>query len=264
MTIGCFGSCHVKPKVVEALVLRESGPVPRNPGPCPQTEPCAQWREAGLDGIERVVHPNPEQDVRIMPNWVSMAWDTVLAQPVIVKKHSSIENARREFDPVRDFCHPCIKGATRLGVIKSPNRPTQAFTVAPLAPGRPLASLGVIVGYRRVLLDCLDGLAHLHCNGVVHRDLHEGNIITDCCEGYIIDFDRSVRSAQPERRRADVEKMLGSFSRHVPAADASAFEAFSNSRLVRRWRKELPTREQLSRHAYFASINNGAPNSTPR
>ena len=212
----------------------------------PLTRPSASWQAAGLDGIDEVVKPRRDNYPMVLDGW-----DTMAAQRVIVKRYACVATANREMALTRDLDHPHLIHATRLALAPDSS---SAITVAPLAVGQPLARAGVLVGFQRVLFDCLDGLAYLHRQGVLHNDLHHENIITDGHAGYIIDFDASRRSTAMSGRNADLTKLLMCFTSHVPDENRAAFDIFCGSRLIRRWGSRIPTHAQLRRVDLFLSI----------
>lgn len=234
-----FGS--KKRHVLAARALSDGAPAASQTKP--RTRPSISWQAAGLAGVDEVVEPP-----RARYPLVQDGWDTVAQQRVIVKRYGSSAVAREEIALTQNLDHPNVVHATRLALLP---RSSAALTVMPLAPGQPLAMAGVLIGFRRVLFDCLDGLAHIHRQGVVHNDLHHENIITDGQSGYIIDFDASMRSTASYSRHTDVAKLLGCFAVHIPNESHAAFARFCASRLIRRWGHRVPDHAQLYQHAFF-------------
>ena len=149
---------------------------------------------------------------------------------------AAIEGLQREFQTIASIRHPRIATAYDFGYVDDGRVP---FLTREYVPGSPLAA-GPPVGQRpaeflRPILDLLDALDTLHRNGLLHLDIHAGNlIVADDAErgAVLIDFGLvrdsvGARSARPEPQDGPPTPRLdagdsSSFGTSLPALVATA------------------------------------------
>ncbi len=110
------------------------------------------------------------------------------------------ERAERELDIGRDLHHPHLNPVEE-GIVLAGSPGVIMPFVPGVRLGRYLAASPGRDAFLDVLQGVLEGLAHLHAMGVVHRDVKPENILVDRAgHARLLDFDLAVRLGDPQPR----------------------------------------------------------------
>ena len=229
------------------------------------SRPSPAWQRAGLPAqFQKLGHKGQQAKIlgRGSHGQAVLAWDTRTKRHVAVKSSrcAAAGNVFKECASARQASHPNVMKVLAAGEnrLRGKSYLVTEYVPEPLRPGLGAQPRAVICGVLR-------GLAHMHRRGVVHGDLHVGNLRRHGERAVILDFGGATRSnglwtrflvwslAEPRDAYDCLAPQVHGLHAHDPVR--RDFEAFGRSQVLRSWlHGHLPRPQDLQRTRLFARL----------